>query len=180
MTIMRLLRRLLLALTPKTTAGDRFYAWISFVAAHHRLPQDRPYLNDRLYQLRTSGALRDPLRTTTSDKELVKEYIRLRVGDSHNVPTLAVFRSPDEISLAALPSDCCIKPTHASGHVVFRRNGERVDVDAIRAWFSLNYYAEKREPNYRGLTPKVIAEPILFGSSPSKITRSFAHAEYQR
>ncbi len=157
-------RKLLLRLVPENRAGDRFYAWLTFILVHHRFPSTQPHLNDWLYQLRASGALGDQLRVTTSDKELVKEYIRNVVGDIHNVPTIRVLHSHNEVAASAFPSDCCIKPTHASGQVLFRRGDEALDLATIRSWFTLDYYAEKREANYRGLVPKVIVEPILFGS----------------
>ena len=40
----------------------------------------------------------------------------------------------------------------------------------LRSWFDLDFYSESRERNYRGLAPKVIVEPLIFGrESPEDI-----------
>jgi hypothetical protein len=67
-----------------------------------------------------------------------------------------------EIDSYAFPPDCCIKSTHASGHVLLRRNNEPVDRDMIKRWTTIDYYHLTREPNYRGLERKIIVEPIIF------------------
>lgn len=97
-----------------------------------------------------------------TDKELCKGHVANRVGARHVVPTLAVLREAAEIDSYAFPPDCCIKSTHASGHVLLRRNNEPVDRDMIKRWTTIDYYHLTREPNYRGLERKIIVEPIIF------------------
>ena len=48
----------------------------------------------------------------------MKKYVRQTVGDEYNVPTIAVLRSPEEVDTFDFPARCCIKPTHASTHVM--------------------------------------------------------------
>jgi hypothetical protein len=146
---------------PLDRLGDRLCAYMLFVMDHGRLPRDRLLLNDVLYRINTTDEILEPLRVFVSDKELVKLYVGATVGDRHNVPTLAVLRSPEEAASYAFPPDCCIKATHASGATIFRRGGSKVDLHVVRQWFGLNYYVATREANYRNLRPKVIVEPIL-------------------
>jgi hypothetical protein len=40
-----------------------------------------------------------------------------------------------------------IKPTHLSGTVILRRDGEALDFDEIESWFDKNYYRSSREAN---------------------------------
>jgi hypothetical protein len=159
------LPRLKQSVLPRNRLGDNLYHRLLFLRKHRRAPGEQMLWNDVLYRLKTSTEIRDPLRVLVSDKEHVKQYIRDAVGDEFNVPTLAVLRSPGEVDAFDFPPRCCIKPTHASGHVILRRQGEPVDRSRIRGWFGLDYYRAGREVNYRGLQPKVIVEPLIFDST---------------
>ena len=150
---------------PHSRLGDNLYHRLLFLSKHRRVPGDEMLWNDVLYRLKTSDEIFEPLRLLVSDKEHVKRYVRVKVGDEFNVPTIAVLRSPDEVDSFEFPRRCCIKPTHASGQVILRRDGEPVDLERIRGWFYLDYYRAGREVNYRDLQPKVIVEPLIFGSA---------------
>lgn len=175
MKLRTLARRLALRLFPRTRSGDRAYAWLAFVAIHRRLPSARQWFNDYAHRVRTSDRMYEELCRNTSDKELVKQFVRETIGDQHNVPTIRVLRSVAEVTEFSFPDSCCVKPTHASGSVLFRRNGSDLDLDTIRSWFSLDYYANTREPNYRGLVPKVIVEPLVFGDENVQDFKIFCH-----
>ncbi len=150
---------------PQTPSGDRLYHRLLFFRKHGRLPNGAPLWNDMWFRVKTSDEIDDPLRVFVSDKEHVKQYVKATVGDRYNVPTIAVLRSPAEIDAYDFPADCCIKPTHASSHVILRRGGQTVDRERIKRWFAINYYKVGRERNYRRLKPKVIVEPLIFGAT---------------
>ena len=116
------------------------------------------------YRVKTSDEILDPLRVFVTDKEFVKSYVSEKAGDRYVVPTLAVLRSADEVDEFQFPPDCCIKPTHASGELILRKGEQPVDRQRVKGWFSLNYYLKSREPHYLRLEPKVIVEPLIFGS----------------
>jgi hypothetical protein len=135
-----------------------------FWRKHKRLPKVQGGLfNDSLFYLKTSDEILDPLRVYISDKEYVKAYIKGKVGEAYNVPTLGVIRSLKDARSYHFPENCVIKPTHMSGPVMFRRNGSKVDHALIGKWFATNYYLAGREANYRYLKPKLIIEPYIFG-----------------
>jgi hypothetical protein len=150
---------------PDTLAGDRLYHRLLFLRKHGRLPRRAPLWNDMWFHVKATDEILDPLRVFVSDKEHVKHFVTAVVGDRYNVPTLAVLRSPEEVDDYDFPSDCCMKPTQASSHVILRRGGEPVDRERIKRWFELNYYRVGRERNYRRLRPKVIVEPLIFGDT---------------
>ena len=150
---------------PFNRFGDNLYHRLLFLKKHGRLPSQRLLWNDVWYRVKTSDEIREPLRVQVSDKELVKEYVRKTIGDRYNVPTLAVLRSPQEVDAFEFPANCCIKPTHASAQVILRTDGAPVDRERIKRWFAINYYRYGRESNYRTLAPKVIVEPLIFGST---------------
>jgi hypothetical protein len=150
-------------LLPNTTWGDRLMTWSRFVVTHRRLPRvGGRLLNDRLYRIKTTDALADPLCVLTSDKELVKLYVAAVLGDSYNVPTVQVLHSLTECEAYVFPARCVVKPTHTSGMTILRRHGEPIDLDQLAAWFARDYYRSSRESNYRRLVPKVIVEPFVF------------------
>jgi hypothetical protein len=147
---------------PKNGFGDYAYELALFRKVHARFPNGGNGYNDRLFQIRTSKSFYSPLRAFISDKEWVKVFVDGVVGPGFCVPTLKVLRSMDEVRGYTFPDRCCIKPTHMSGEVLFRRMGETIDQTKIAGWFRTSYYESGREANYRGLPPKVIVEPLIF------------------
>jgi len=150
---------------PYNRYGDNLYHRLLFLRKHGRWPGKKLLWNDVWCRVKTSGEIRDPLRVFVSDKEHVKEYVRNTVGEHHNVPTIAILYSPTEVEAFEFPANCCIKPTHASAQVVLRTDAAPIDRELIKRWFSLDYYKAGRESNYRTLRPKVIVEPLIFGST---------------
>ncbi|GAA3975987.1 ATP-grasp fold amidoligase family protein [Allohahella marinimesophila] len=160
---------------PKTRTGDYIFSYMLFLRAHKRKPGASMLLNDYLFRLKTSNEMLSPLRQFTSDKALVKHFVAATVGDQYNIESIAVLESKDQVDSYKFPNTCCIKPTHGSGRVILRRNGEPIDKAEIKAWFDLNYYLYKREINYRYAQPKVIIEPILFGGTKGEDYKFFCY-----
>lgn len=157
---------------PYNRVGDTLWS----IYVHHRVFGELPHLrmprrfNEHLLRLKLSADGRSPLRARITDKELVKDFIRDRLGDGHTAQTFAVLRSPAEACAYAFPETCVIKPTHTSGDIILRRQGEPIDHAQIDAWFTKDLYGFAREPNYRRLTPKVIVEELL--AEPGRETPS--------
>jgi hypothetical protein len=152
-------------LLPQTEWGDNIYAMGVFYISHGRLPTKERSFTDFMYQIKV-GELLNPLRVFVTDKEFVKIYIKAIIGSVYNVPTIAVLTSYEQIDNYNFPSNCCIKPTHASGLVLLRRHNRPVNKQEIKNWLNLSYYEGTREPNYKKLQPKVIVEPIIFDGNP--------------
>lgn len=153
----------LLRLLPRNRFGDWLFGAILFRRWHGRWPKRRGgTINDAMFRLKNSAEIVRPLRVYASDKEQLKQHVRARLGEAFNVPTIAILRSPAEVSTFDFPARCVIKPTHMSGAVILRMAGEPIDRDLIAGWFSVDFYDYARERNYRGLTPKVIVEPFVF------------------
>jgi len=157
--------RTVIKMLPRNRLGDKFFSFIIFVIRNKKFPSHQLIFNDFLYRIKTTDEILNPLRVFVSDKEFVKIYIKSIVGDKYNVPTIAVLNSIEEVKNFSFPSHCCIKPTHASGLVILRKNNEPVDVSEIEKWFTINYYDVGREANYKMLKPKVIVEPLIFEKS---------------
>jgi teichuronopeptide biosynthesis TupA-like protein len=149
---------------PKTRTFDYGLALARFLQAHRRFPRmSGGGLNDALFYVKTSDEMLDPLRAFVSDKARVKQYVSAKVGDAHNVPTIAVLQSYEEARDFPYPADCVIKPTHMSGEIILRRGGSAIDLEKVRSWFDRDFYSVSREVNYRNLRRRVIVEPYIFG-----------------
>jgi hypothetical protein len=174
----RLLRaayRLFVRIVPESEFGDYIYSLSHFLFKHGRLPSDSKTFNDFLFHLKASDRIVDPLRVFVSDKEFLKLYVKAVIGDKYNVPTINLIRSPKDVYSYVFPEQCCIKPTHASGEIIVRRQGEVLDLDRMRRWFSLNYYRAGRERNYKTLVPKIIVEPLIFDGAPLNDYKLFCY-----
>lgn len=168
--------RLFNEMLPFTPMGDRISTFAWFLRCHKRWPRPARLLyQDVLYQLKTSGELSTPLRVNTADKALVKDYVRDKVGPEFNVPTIAVLDSLDAALRYDFPTRCVIKPTHLSGPVILRREGEPIDRSVFETWFSDNYYFRTRERQYYTLIPKIIVEEFVFDEENPKDFKFFCY-----
>ncbi len=154
--------RSLKVLITRNKIGDRLSWLIRFIQVHKRLPSNKLLFNDVLYKIKTTNEILDPLRVFVSDKEFLKIFVRGTLGEQYNVPTLAVLKNSFEIDQYNFPNDCCIKPTHTSGHIILRTKGEPINKEIIKNWLSLNFYESSRERSYKTLKPKIIVEPLIF------------------
>lgn len=173
--VISLFRSLLHKILPYNDTSDSLLNYLTFFVNHKRLPRGRHYFNDYLFEIKNTKEMLNPIRQFVSDKYLVKDYVRAKVGEKYNVPTIAVFDNYRDLSEFDFPANCCIKPTQASQAVILRKNGDSIDIGATEKWFELNYYKKTRERNYKYLKPKVIVEPLIFGSTDLMDYRLFCY-----
>lgn len=163
---------------PGSHFWDRLYHETLFFRCHGRYPRKPWLFNDYLHKMKVDGTLADPLRVRVTDKELSKCFVTETIGEKYAVPTIAVLRNPDEIDRFDFPETCFIKATHGCGYNIFKKPGGKVDRDKLKSWLLRDYYREQREPNYKGLEPKVIVEPVIFSGQPFSEYRVFCwHGE---
>ena len=143
----KVLRNLLYFFMPRNRCGDKVAAYLSFFQAHRRLPNKRQTLNDELFRIKTTDEIMRPERAFTSDKELVKLFIKAVVGDGYNVPTIAILRTKADIDKHRFVKKTVVKPTHASGLVKFIDNTNQIDRIELKKWLGSNYYSRSREAN---------------------------------
>src|SRR5579862_411043 len=132
----------------------RFGRWPNVVAPRT--------LTEALLKTRVFGDAMDAWRARISDKEWAKDFIARRAGENFIVPTLAVLRSETELRAYRFPDGCAIKATHSPGDVqVLRRDGDGLDLVTVLGWLGKDPYAIDRDRSLRGLTPKIIVEPLI-------------------
>lgn len=161
----RAIAKILRSALPSGAWIDAIYSTVRYVAGQHRLPRYRNprLLNDHLFRLRNNGSLLMPLRQFITDKEYVKHYVASVVGWKYTLQTYAVLRTPadvDSLELSRFP--CVVKPSHMSGEVMLlHTTGQNVDTTILKRWLHTDYYKVSREPNYRYLEPKILAEEFF-------------------
>lgn len=160
--------KILRPLFPRNRRGDKAYMTVKFFRAHKRLPRNPPVSwNDHVFQMLVGDELLNPLRQTTSDKYLLKEYVAAQVGKEYVIETLALLENEEDLSRFSVEQvPCVLKPTHLSAAVVFVRDK---DAELPRAemtrWLRMNYYDRSREINYRNLKSRILVEPFLSSNS---------------
>ena len=160
---MSVIGRFIHRVTPYSRKGDMLIYYMQFIRAHGRLPASRLNFNDYLFQLKTSKKIDSALLGFISDKELVKLFVRSVVGEEFNVPTLSVLNNEAEVRSYKFQPNCVVKPTHASGEILFTGQDGNADRAKVISWLQYDYYKRTRERNYRNLEKKIIVEPLIFG-----------------
>lgn len=175
----RCCRRLL----PRTRWADRFIARLEFLLCHGRLPErNAKRWSDRLFALRASGVLYDPLRQFVTDKEYAKLYIAATVGSRYNLRTFGILRTKEEVD--ALEWDrfpCVFKPTSGSEMVrICTGPADLPSRDTLREWLDVDFYAKSREQNYRYLRQKIIVEEFFSEDGRTPATEYKVHCFHGR
>lgn len=166
-------RNSLSKILPYTNFGDRIISFYDFIKVHRRLPKSNLF-NDRLFYIRSSDYLLNPLVQFTTDKEFVKIYIKSVLGNRYNVPTKAILKNKKEILNYQFEKGDVIKPTHASGIVIFFDGVQNIEHE-FNSWLKINYYFFNREKNYKFLNPKIIVESLVFEKKFANDLKFFCH-----
>lgn len=99
------------------------------------------------------------------DKFDVKREVSEKIGEKFLIPTLAVYDNADEIDFTGLPEAFVLKCTHDSEGIVIVRDKSQIDEKSIRKKLNhalrQNFFYIGREPHYRHIKPRIIAEPLL-------------------
>jgi len=105
------------------------------------------------------------LYRTTTDKYAVRQFVAERLGEEVLIPLLQVCERAEDLDFDALPSAFILKSAHASGWNEVVRDKSAADRDALRAkmrkWLRSNFYAAYFEPQYKDMSARIVAEPLL-------------------
>lgn len=137
----------------------------------HPLPWDNPLtLNEKLNCMK--HLVRTPLQRTCADKLAVRDHVAKLIGPDHLIPLLATFERARDVTPAAIPSPSFIlKVNHGSGQNIVVRDAAATDFVSIRLqlsdWMHTSHYALSCEQPYRGIPPRILAEPLLLAPDGS-------------
>lgn len=106
----------------------------------------------------------DPLFHRLVDKYEIKTFVEEKLGPGYTLPCLGVWDKFDDINFDILPDQFVLKCTHDSGSAVICRDKSSFDIGAARRKIkraqSRDYFCLGREWAYKGVKPRIIAEPF--------------------
>ena len=112
----------------------------------------------------------DKLRTQLTDKVLVREWIKDKIGEKYLIPIYGVYDSFDEIDFDKLPNQFVIKTNHSSGWNIIVKDKKIFDKKKakrkIERWLKRDYGLwSEFEIHYSPIVPKIIIEKYVVDSA---------------
>ncbi len=107
-----------------------------------------------------------PIKTTLSDKYLVREWVAEKIGEQYLIPLLGVWDRFSDIQFDKLPNQFVLKTNHGSGSVIVVKDKTSLNITEVgrnfNDWMSIDYaYATGFELQYSNINRKIIAEKYL-------------------
>jgi hypothetical protein len=109
----------------------------------------------------------NPLYTLLSDKYLVRDYIKDKIGEKYLIRLLGVWDNPDDIDFDKLPDKFVLKVNWGSGQNIIVTDKSSLDLNEVReklrTWMNprSNLYYYSFEWQYKNIKPKITAEEYL-------------------
>lgn len=109
---------------------------------------------------------KDKRRTVYSDKVLVRNYVKNKIGEEYLIPILGVWDSFDEINFESLPNSFVLKTNHGSGTNIIVKDKKKFDKKTakllIDGWMKIDFgYSHGFELHYSGIDRKVFCEQFI-------------------
>ena len=107
-----------------------------------------------------------PIKTRLTDKFLVREWVKEKIGKEYLIPLIGVYDKFDDINFETLPIKFVIKCNHGSNYNIIVKNKSQLNLtnakSLIEKWMYENnafYYDLKLE--YRDIIHKIIIEEYM-------------------
>ncbi len=126
--------------------------------------KDPQSFNEKLQWLKLYN--RQPEYTMMVDKVRVKDYVASIIGEQYIIPTIAVWKDPDEIDFDKLPECFVLKVNHNSGTGMYickdksKMNAEKVKAE-LRKGLNEDYFKKNREWPYKDVPRSAFAEQYM-------------------
>lgn len=129
--------------------------------------QNPQKFNDKIQWLKLNWY--DPIAKQCVDKDLVREYVADKVGDTYLNEVYDVYTNLNEISLNKLPDKFVLKGTHGSAFNIVCSNKSdlnwNTEFKKMKRWLNTDYFWLSREWVYKDLKPKIVSEKFLSDST---------------
>ena len=126
---------------------------------------DPKTFNEKIQWLKLND--RDPRKTVLSDKYLVREWIKEKIGEKYLIPTIGVWENAEDIDFSKLPDRFVLKCTHDSGGLVVCNDKSQLNYSKTKKWLNRrlkrNFYEYKKEWPYKNVKARIIAEEFMEG-----------------
>ena len=102
------------------------------------------------------------LKTQLTDKILVKDWIKEKIGEKYLIKTLGIYDSFEKIDFDSLPDRFVIKCNHDSGSTSVIEDKNNINYKELRNKYNFylkrNFAYDKYEMHYKNIEPKIIIE----------------------
>ena len=105
-----------------------------------------------------------PLDYILCDKYLVRDFIKLKLGNEFLIPLLGAYDSIKQINFDSLDYPVVIKNSHSSGGVLILREQSDIDHDKLmilEKCLNKNYFKISNEEQYKHIKPRIIIEKCI-------------------
>jgi hypothetical protein len=109
-----------------------------------------------------------PLDYILSDKYLVRDYIKIKLGSDYLIPLLGVYKMSNEINFQDFSYPIVIKNTHSSGNVIVARDINDITnekLESLNNSLKENFFHLTSERQYKFIKPRIIVEKCLLDSN---------------
>lgn len=118
---------------------------------------------------------RNPEYTIMADKVKAKEWAGSRIGWEHIIPTIGVWKTPNEINFDTLPDKFVIKCNHNSGlGMCICNDKSKLNIKkvkkALRRGVKQNYFLHAREWPYKDIPRRILAEQFMTDGHNSNLS----------
>ena len=106
------------------------------------------------------------MKTILSDKYLVRDWVKDKIGEQYLIPLLGVWNKYSEIDYDSLPNQFVLKTNHGSGTNVIVKDKTALNKKACKRkfndWMKMDFaFITYFEMHYSGIERKIIAEKYL-------------------
>lgn len=120
-------------------------------------------LNEKLQWMKFN--YRFPLQTIVSDKILVRDYVKDKIGEEYLIPVYGIWNDFDEIDFNQLPNQFVLKCNHDSGGLVICKDKNKLNLKLskkkINKSLHSNFYYAGREYQYKNIKPRIYCEKFI-------------------
>ena len=116
--------------------------------------------SEKLNVAKVYGA--NEIKTKLTDKILVREWIKEKIGEEYLVPLIGIYDKFEDIDFNALPDKFVIKCNHDSGSVTLCDNKDKIDYKKLKQKYDFyikrNFAYNGYEMHYKDIKPKIMIE----------------------
>jgi hypothetical protein len=144
---------------------DRIYVKLYYrMRVGRKLDVNNPKtLNEKLQWLKFNYCF--PLQSVVSDKLLVREYVKQKIGEQYLIPLLGKWKKYEDIDFNQLPNKFVLKCNHDSGGLVVCTDKDKLNYsiakNKIEKSLNSNFFYIGREHQYRNIKPMILCEKFI-------------------
>lgn len=150
---------------------DKPAVYLIFFRGYHRILnlKNPKYYGEKIQWLKLYGNLEEVADYV--DKYKVREFVEKTVGSQYLNTLYGIYDTPEQIDYDVLPDRFVLKCTNGSGSVMIVKDKSKLDIpkanQKMHAWLKDDFYKMKKEPQYKPIKNRIIAEGYLEDESGS-------------